>query len=32
MKKYDWNAEKLREVVKDCVNLGEVLDALGVPR
>lgn len=32
MKKYDWNVEKLREVVKDCVNFGEVLDALQIPR
>lgn len=28
MKKYDWNVEKLREVVKNCINFGEVLDVL----
>ena len=28
MKKYDWNVEKLREIVKNCINFGEVLEAL----
>ena len=32
MKKYNWDVEKLREVVKNCVNFGEVLDILQVPR
>lgn len=32
MKKYDWNVELLRNVVKDCVNFGEVLDKLQIPR
>ena len=32
MRKYDWNVEKLREVVKNCINFGEVLDALQIPR
>lgn len=32
MKKYDWNVEKLREIVKNCINFGEVLDTLQIPR
>ena len=32
MKKYDWNVKKLREIVKNCINFGEVLDALQIPR
>lgn len=32
MKKYDWKIELLPEIVKNCVNFGEVLDELQIPR
>lgn len=32
MKKYDWQEDKLPEIVKNCVNLTEVLNYLEIPR
>ena len=32
MKKYDWNLEKIKEAVKESINLTEVLNRLKIPR
>ena len=32
MKKYDWNLEKIKKVVKESVNFTEVLHKLEIPR
>lgn len=31
MKKFDWNIEKIKKIVPECVNLSEVLDILNIP-
>ena len=30
--KYNWNIDKIKEVVKSSINLSEVLEKLGIPR
>ena len=32
MKKYEWNIDKIKEVVKDCINFTEVLNKIEIPR
>lgn len=32
MRKYEWNIDKIKEVVKDCINFTEVLNKIGIPR